>query len=47
MVAPVGGVGVGVAAAVARLAGVANLERVTVVTVGASEIWDRYSRLVE
>ena len=38
VVAPVGGVGVGVAAAVARLAGVAHLERVAVVTVGASAI---------
>ena len=39
VVAPVGGVRVGVAATVARLAGVTNLERVAVVTVGASEIW--------
>ena len=41
VVAPIGGVGIGVAAAVARLAGVAQLERVAVVTVGASAIFGR------
>ena len=41
MVTPVGRVGVGVAAAVAGLAGVAHLQRVAVVTVGTSANFDR------